>query len=89
MPVITRSTASSLANGMRVIEANQPLTIRTMQCQGVIEPVRLLRRDWHPPDDEPDPMTTLWVDHENLPVQIEQRIESGIMRRRHVIWLSQ
>ena len=42
MPVITRSTASLLANGMRVIEPNQPLTIRTMQRQGVIEPVRLL-----------------------------------------------
>lgn len=81
-------TTPALAGPVRVVEADQPLAVRAMKCEGVIEPVRLLWRYRYPPDDELNPMTALRVDDERLPVQIEKRIEGRVARRRHVISLS-
>jgi hypothetical protein len=70
---------------MGVIEPDQPLAVRAVKRQRVIEPVRLLRRDGHPRDDEPDPTATLRVQHENLPVEIKKHIEGRVTWLRHEI----
>ena len=42
--MILRFAMPMLANLMGVVEANQPLAIRSMQGQRIIEPMRLLLR---------------------------------------------
>ena len=67
---------------MRVVEADQPLTVRPVQRQRVVDAVGFLRRHRHSRHDQPDPMTALGVHHENLPVQVEKHIEGRIARLR-------
>jgi hypothetical protein len=33
-------------------------------------------------------VTALWVHHQNLPVEVEKHLESGIVRLRHALLLS-
>ena len=73
---------------MSVVEAGQPLTVRSMQRERVVDSMWLLWRHWHPRHDEPDPMTALRVDHEDLPVKIEKDVEGRIGRPCHDIQLS-
>jgi hypothetical protein len=81
--------AAPLARGwMGVVEANQPLTIRPVQRERIVDAVRLLRRRWYPRHNEPDPMATVRVHHENLPVEVEKQIERRIARFTHGTWLS-
>jgi hypothetical protein len=68
---------------MGIVEADQPLAIRPMQRERVVDAVRLLRRYRHPRHDEPDPVTALRVHHENLPVEVEKHIEGRIARLCH------
>ena len=49
-----------------------------VQRERVVDAVRLLRRHRHPRHDEPDPVATLRVDHENLPVEVEKHIEGRV-----------
>src|SRR5207248_7897087 len=43
-------------HGMSVVEADQPLAIRAVQRERVVDAVWLLRRRRHPRHDEPDPV---------------------------------
>ena len=70
---------------MGVIEADQPLAIRAVQGERVVDAMRLLRRYRNPRHREPDPMAALRVHHENLPVEVEKYIESQVTRFGHGI----
>ena len=73
---------------MGIVESDQPLAVRPVQRQRIVDAVRLLRRDWHPRHRKPDPVTTLRVRYENLPVKVEKHIEGRVTRLRHSVWLS-
>ncbi len=85
MAMVLRLAALAPADGMRVVESDQPLAERPMQSERGVDAVRLLRRRGHPCNDEPDPMTALGVHHEDLPVEVEKHIEGGVARLRHAI----
>ncbi len=70
---------------MRVVEADQPLALRPMQRERVVDAVRLLRRHRNPRHHEPDPVAALRVHHENLPVEVKKHIEGRVTRLRHGI----
>src|SRR5438874_6863182 len=57
--------ADARADRMGIVETNQPLAIRPMQCERVVDAVRLLRRPRHPCHDKAYPMATGWIEHEN------------------------
>jgi hypothetical protein len=73
---------------MGVVNSDQPLAIRPGQPQRVVQSMRLLRRRRYPRDNDPDPVATLRIHHENLPVEVEKHVEGGVTRLRHVIELS-
>ena len=83
--MVLRLAALLPRHRMGIVEAGQPLAIRTVQRQRIIQPVRLLRRDRHPGYYEPDPVAALRVHDQNLAVKIEQRIEDGVAWFRHGI----
>ena len=68
---------------MGVVETDQPLSTRPVQRQRVVQPVRLLRRRRHSRHDEPDPVAALRIHDENLPVEVQEHIESRVTRVRH------
>jgi hypothetical protein len=70
---------------MGVVEAGQPLAVRSMQRERIVQPMRFRRRHRHARHDEPDPVATLRIHHENLPVEIEKDIEGRVARFRHAI----
>lgn len=76
------------AHGDDDLEADQPLTLRPMQGELVVEPVRLLGRDNNPGDHEPDPVPAARVHHQDLAVEVEQGVERWVAGRRHGTWLS-
>ena len=77
------------AQGDDDVEADQALTLRPMQGERVVEPVRLLGRDDNPGDDEPEPVLAGGVHHQDLAIEVEQRVERWVTRRHHEAWLSQ
>ncbi len=81
--MVLRLTPLLSADRMRIVEADQPLAVRPMKRDGIVDAVRLLWRDRHARHDKPDPMTTLRVHHENLPIEVEKHIEGRIARRTH------
>ncbi len=86
--MILRLPALLLCHRMRVVETDQPPTIRPMQRERIIDAMRLLQRHRHPRHHEPDPMAALRVHHENLPVEVEKHIEGRITQVCHGILLS-
>jgi hypothetical protein len=70
---------------MSIIETDQPLAVRSVQRERIVDTVRLFRRHWHPRYDKPDPMAALWVHHENLTVEVEKHIEGRVTRLCHGI----
>ena len=86
--MVLRLSAHPLADRMSVIETNQPLAMRPMQRQRVVDAVRLRRRHGHLCDDEPDPVAALGVDDEYLSVKIKKRMEGRIWWLRHPSELS-
>ena len=76
------------AQGDDDVEADQALTLRPMQGERVVEPVRLLGRDDNPGDDEPAPVTAVRVHHQDLAVEVEEGVERWVTGWRHRIWLS-
>jgi hypothetical protein len=82
--MVLRFAAPAPADRMCIVEADQPLAIRTMQCERIVDTMRLLRGHRHPRHDKADPMPARWIDHENLPVEIEQRIEARVARLSHL-----
>ena len=81
--MVLRLSALPPPDRMGVVEADQPLAVRSVQRERVVDAVRLLRRYRHLPDSEPDPVTALRVHHENLPVEVEKHIEGRVARLRH------
>lgn len=73
------------AQGDDDVEADQPLALRPVQGERVVEPVRLLGRDGNPGDDEPDPVLAVRVHHQDLVIEVEQRVERRVTGRRHGI----
>lgn len=78
--MMLRLAAFLLADRMGVIEADQPLAIRSMELRRIVEAVRLLRRYRHSRHDEPHPMAALRVHHEHLAVELEEHIEGRVPR---------
>ena len=71
-----------------VVEPDQPLAVRAMQRERIVDTVRLVRRRRDRRHDEPDPVAALRVHHKNLSVELEKRIEGRIAPSRHPTWLS-
>ena len=69
--------AGGRLHGMRVVEADEALPGTSMKRQRVVDPVRSLRRRWHTLDVESHPMVPCGVNHQDLAVQIEQRVQAG------------
>ena len=77
--MVLRLAALLLRHRMGVVEADQPLAIRAMQRERIIQPVRLFRgwRDLR--DNEPDSVSTLRVHDQREVMQVEQSVESRIV----------
>jgi len=78
-----------LPYGMRVIEPHQPLVLISVQCHRIIEPMGPFLSCNHQLRFELDPIPAFFVDHQNLAIEIEERIQAGIALTRppllHVI----
>jgi hypothetical protein len=85
--MVLRLAASPPRHPMGVIEADQSLAVRPVQRERVVDAVRLLRRHGHTRHHKPDPVAALRVHHENLPVEVEKRIEGRVTRLCHGIEL--
>ena len=83
--MVLRLAAPLPPDRVGIVEPGQPLTIRPMQRERVVDAIRLLRRDRHPCHYKPDPMAALRVHHENLPVEVEKDIEGRVTRFCHGI----
>ena len=77
-------TALLVCHRMGVVEADQSLAIGPMQCQRIVETVRLLRRHRHLCDDKADPVAALGINDEHLPVEFEQHTKGWVARLRHI-----
>jgi hypothetical protein len=66
-----------------IVESDQPLALRAMQGERVVDAMRLLRRHRHQRHDEPDPVPAVGIHHEHLPVKVEKNIEGRVTRSRH------
>jgi len=73
---------------MGVVEADQSLAIRPVQSERVVQSVWLLLRHGHRCHDEPNPVATIRVHHENLPVEVQKHIKGRVARLRHGVMLS-
>ena len=80
--MVLRFTTLLPRDRMGIIEADQPLAVRPVQRQRVVDAMRLLRRHRRPRHHEPDPVTALRVHDENLAVEVEQHIEGRVARLR-------
>jgi hypothetical protein len=88
VPMVLRLPALAPRHRVGIVEADQPLAVRSMQRERIIEAVWFVRRYRHSPYDELHPMTAIGVHHEQLPVEIEKCIESRVARLRHTKRLS-
>jgi len=80
MRVIVRASAPSLAQSVRVVEANQPLAAWPVQSERVIKSVRLLWRNRHTGYHEANPIAAGRIDDKNLTVKIERVSRPGSRR---------
>ncbi len=62
---------------MGIVETHQPGTVGPVQSQRIVKPMRLLCRNRHLIDDEANPVARL-VNHQNLPMEVEQRVKRRI-----------
>ena len=60
---------------MRVVETDQTLTFRPVQSQGVVDAMRFGLAWLNSVHDKANPVIGLRINNQNLPVQLEQRIE--------------
>jgi len=65
-------------NRMGVVEPGQAFASRSMQSQRIVEAMRPFDTNRNLSHDEPYPMSGFWIDHQNLPVQVEQSVEGQI-----------
>lgn len=78
MAMILRLAVPSPGYRMGVVKTDQPLANRSMKGQRVVQTMRLFRRHRNPRDHEADPMTTIRIYNEHLPVKVEKHIEGRI-----------
>ena len=88
MAMVLRMTAPLSSYRVSIVEPNQPLAVRPVQSERIVEAMRFLRRDRYTRHHEPHPMTALRVHNEHLAVEFEERIKGLVADRRHDIWLS-
>ena len=74
-------------NWMSVVEANQALIIRPVQGQRIIQTMRPFRRDRHAPHFDLHPVAAFLVDYEDLPIEVEKRIQACIAFARGYLLL--
>jgi hypothetical protein len=72
---------------MSVVKSNKAFTFRTMERERIIQPVRLSLVSGYAPHDEPNPVPAFGIDHNHLPIKIEQGVERCVTR--HLLSLSQ
>src|SRR5690606_29903614 len=80
--------ASAPADRMGVVKADQPFARRPVKRERVIETMRLFRRGRNAGDNEIHPMAALGIDKEHLSVEVQKRVEAGIMMPAQVFFLS-
>jgi hypothetical protein len=71
-----------------IVEADQPLAIRPVQRQRIVEAMRLLRRNRHLRHDKAYPVTAFGINDEYLPVEFQQYIKGRVARLGHPKGLS-
>ena len=84
MTMVLRLAALPSARRMRVVESDQPLTIRSVERQRVVEAMRLLRRRGHTHHHEPHPMPAIRVHDEHLAVEVKKGVKSRVTGVRHL-----
>src|SRR5271170_2597168 len=88
MTVVLRIAAPLFPDWMCVIESNDSFAVSTMQCQRIVQPVRSLRCWRNLFYHESNPVSALRVDNESQSIQIEQRVESGLLPSHDTFRLS-
>ena len=73
MLMVVRLSALPPPDRMGVVEADQPLAVRSVQRERVVDAVRLLRRRKDPCYDRSNPMASFGVNEQNLPLTCPSR----------------
>ena len=89
MMMVLRIASSLPRDGMCVIEANQPLAVRSMQGKRIVKTVRLRGRYRYLRYHKSDPITASWIHHEHLPVEIQESVERRVTGQFHGSMLSE
>ena len=71
-----------------IVKPDQAFTVRSVQRQRVIQSMWLFSRHRHARDHEPDPVTTLRIDHKHLAIELKKCVQARIVGRGHGIRLS-
>ena len=74
--MVVRLAALLPRDWVGIVESDQPLALRAGQRERVVDAVRLLRQHRRP--RYPDAVAALRVHHENLPAEVEKRIERRV-----------
>ena len=86
MAVIVSAPAAAAGAGgrvyeMRIVEADEALPVGSVKRQRVVDPVRSLRRRRYALDVESHPMVPSGINHQDLAVEIEQRVQARVTGR--------
>jgi len=65
-------------DGVRIVEANEPFTIRSMQGQRIFDSNRPVLAHGQTTNDEPNAMSGFRVHHQHLPVEIQRLVERRV-----------
>lgn len=61
-----------------IVKPDQSFAVRPMQRQRIFDSVRTCLAQWNAANDEPDPVPRFRVDHQHLPVQIQQCVKGRV-----------
>jgi len=78
MPVILRLTTPLVGYRVSIVKTDQPLAIRPVKRQRIVQAMRLFRSHRNPSNHEAHPMAAVWIHNEHLPIKVEKHIEDGI-----------
>ena len=81
LPAPPPTRSSAFPYGVCVVEPDQPLAVRGVQGQRIVQPVRPLRSRLGSHHDELHPVSDL-IHEQRLAVKVEQRVQLGIAVRR-------
>ena len=79
MAMILWPTTLFPANLVSVVESHKAFAVSPMQCERVIQSVRLLRRRRNLVDDEANPVASFGIDNKRKTIQVKQCVKSGIV----------